>query len=47
MMWCTMAVQSLRNYIDDRRKGAVASAKGEMADYRGYKTKCLRALKKG
>lgn len=47
MMWCTMAAQSLRNYIDDMRKGASASARLEMADYRGYKSKCLRTLKKG
>lgn len=48
-MWCTMAVQSLRNYIDDMRKGSAGlhSAKLDMADYKGQKSKCLRALKKG
>jgi hypothetical protein len=48
-MWCAMAAQSLRNYIDDRRKGAAGShsAKLDMADYKEQKLKCLRALKKG
>lgn len=48
-MWCAIAAQSLRNYIDDRRKGATGShsAKLDMADYKEQKPKCLRALKKG
>lgn len=48
-MWCTMAAQSLRNYIDDKRKGIAGfrSARLDMADYRGQRAKCLRALKKG
>jgi hypothetical protein len=48
-MWCTMAAQSLRNYIDDKRKGGsgLRSAKLDMADYKDQKAKCLRALKKG
>lgn len=48
-MWCTMATQSLRNYIDDKRKGVAGSrsARLDMADYRGQRAKCLRALKKG
>lgn len=48
-LWCTMAAQSLRNYIDDVRKGpaGLRSARLDMADYRDQKPKCLRALKKG
>lgn len=48
-VWCVMAAQSLRNYIDDRRKGPTGShsAKLDMADYKEQKLKCLRALKKG
>ncbi len=48
-LWCTNAAQSLRNYIDDMRLEPLdrQSALAQMADYRSYKKKCLKALKKG
>lgn len=48
-MWCTMAAQSLRNFIDDMRKGVAGLrfTKVDMADYNDQKRKCLRALKRG
>lgn len=48
-MWCSMAAQSLRNYVDSMRKGVAGrrSAKLDMAEYRDQKPKCLGALRKG
>ena len=43
---CSMAAQAIRNYIDDMSKDHLFSADDQMKDYKEYKPKCLKDLKR-